>query len=80
MVEDINVADWPTARVGFWSRAAPNVGRFYVNVDSWGGGTIKADGQVLKNYVPNRWYKTKVILNKETRLFLVCIDDFLLLE
>ena len=48
MVEDINVADWPTGRVGFWSRAAPNIGRFYANVDFRGGGTIKASGQVCK--------------------------------
>jgi len=44
MVEDINVADWPTGRVGFWSRAASNIGRFYALVDFYGGGTIKAGG------------------------------------
>jgi len=80
MVEDINVVDWPTGRVGFWSRAASNIGRFYALVDFYGGGTIKASGEVLKNYTPNTWYKIRVILNKETRLFSVWIDDILLLE
>ena len=80
MVEDINVADWPTGRVGFWSRAASNIGRFYALVDFYGGGTIKASGQVLQNYTPNTWYTIRVLLNKETRLFSVWIDDILLLE
>ena len=80
LVEDIDVVDLPTGRVGFWSRAAPNIGRFYALVDFCGGGTIKADGQVLQNYTANTWYKIRVILNKETRLFSVWIDDVLLLE
>ena len=80
MVEDIDVVDLPIGRVGFWSRAAPNIGRFYALVDFCGGGTIKADGQVLQNYTANTWYKIRVILNKETRLFSVWIDDVLLLE
>ena len=80
LVEDIDVVDLPTGRVGFWSRAAPNIGRFYALVDFCGGGTIKSDGQVLQNYTANTWYKIRVILNKETRLFSVWIDDVLLLE
>jgi hypothetical protein len=80
MVEDINVVDLPLGRVGFWSRAAPNIGRFYTRVNFVGDGTITSGGQVLKNYTTNTWYKIKVILNKETRFFNVWIDDVLLLE
>jgi len=57
MVEDIDVADWPTSRVGFWSRATQQSARGYALVDFYGGGTIKASGQVLKNYTPNTWYR-----------------------
>ena len=53
MVEDINVVDWPTGRVGFWSRATPQSARGYALVDFYGGGTIKASGEVLQNYTPN---------------------------
>ena len=80
MVEDINVVDLPLGRVGFWSRAAVNIGRFYTRVNFIGDGTITSGGQVLKNYTLNTWYKIKVILNKETRFFNVWIDDVLLLE
>jgi hypothetical protein len=80
LVEDINVVDLPIGRVGFWSRAAPNIGRFYALVDFCGDGTIVAGGQDLKNYTVNTWYKIRVILDKETRLYSVWIDDVLLLE
>ena len=80
MVEDINVVDLPLGRVGFWSRKAPNIGQFYTRVNFVGDGTITAGGKVLQNYAPYTWYKIKVILNKETRLYNVWIDDALLLE
>jgi len=80
LIEDISVVDLPIGRVGFWSRAAPNIGRFYALVDFCGDGTIVAGGQDLKNYTVNTWYKIRVILDKETRLYSVWIDDVLLLE
>ena len=80
LVEDIGVVDLPIGRVGFWSRVAPNIGRFYALVDFWGGGAIMADGQALQNYTVYTWYKIRVVLDKVTGLFSVWIDDELMLE
>jgi triacylglycerol esterase/lipase EstA (alpha/beta hydrolase family) len=69
-----------SAAMGFSRKTGSGTSNWYAPVWFKQDGTINSGGRVLHSYVANRWYKVKVMLNKESNTYSVWIDDVLMAD
>ncbi len=62
--------------IGFFNRPIDTWGRFYAAV-GFGNGNVACGSTVFQPIAPYTWYKIRVVLDKNTRLFNVWINDAL---
>ena len=66
--------------VGFAKRTGPGTSAWYATIN-WvikdGNPVMRAQDVILQNYVANKWYKMKVIFDRDKRTYDVWIDDVL---
>jgi len=71
------VAQPYTAAVGFMKRVSQVTSRGYAFVWFRGDGEIISGENLLQTYVANRWYKIRVLFNRDERTYHVWVDDIL---
>ncbi|MDH7477398.1 MAG: hypothetical protein QHH17_03330 [Candidatus Bathyarchaeota archaeon] len=78
MVEDCN-PEQISATVGFWNRDMGPWGKYYATVEFAENGLIRASSFVeavdIEPYVPDVWYKIKLILDRSANKFSVWVND-----
>ena len=81
MVEDYP-ATMSSASVGFWNRNKAEWGKYYAIVEFASDRYIRASSPIevrnLQPYVPGKWYKIRLVLDRSTNTFSVWINDCLL--
>jgi parallel beta-helix repeat protein len=62
------------ARVAFTTKVSSSISREYAPVTFQDSGVIISGGQVLQSYVVDRWYKIKVIMDRDREAYSVWVD------
>jgi len=73
-VEETNGQPRDDARVAFTTKVSSSISREYAPVTFQDSGVITSGGQVLQSYVADRWYKIKVIMNRDKEAYSVWVD------
>jgi parallel beta-helix repeat protein len=73
-VEENNGQPRDDARVAFTTKVSGSISREYAPVTFQDSGVITSGGQVLQSYVADRWYKIKVIMNRDREAYSVWVD------
>jgi nitrous oxidase accessory protein len=73
-VEENNGQPRDDARVAFTTKVSSSISREYAPVTFQDSGVITSGGQVLQSYVADRWYKIKVIMDRDKEAYSVWVD------
>jgi parallel beta-helix repeat protein len=73
-VEENNGQPRDDARVAFTTKVSGSISREYAPVTFQDSGVITSGGQVLQSYVADKWYKIKVIMNRDREAYSVWVD------
>jgi hypothetical protein len=79
-VEETNGNPRDNARVAFAKKVSSYISRDYAPVTFNDDGTICSGGQVLQPYDADRWYKVKLIMDRNTDTYAVWVDGELKAE
>jgi len=73
-VEENNGQPKDDARVAFTTKVSSSISREYAPVTFQDSGVITSGSQVLQSYVADKWYKIKVIMNRDKEAYSVWVD------
>jgi hypothetical protein len=74
-VAEVNGGSRDNARVAFTKKVSSAISCEYAPVTFQDSGTINSGGQILQSYVADRWYKIKLIMNRNNDTYNVWVDD-----
>ncbi len=73
-VADANGGSRDNARIAFTKKVSGAISCEYAPVTFQDSGTINSGGQVLQSYVADRWYKIKLIMDRDSDTYSVWVD------
>ncbi len=73
-VEETNGISRDNARIAFTKKVNGAISCEYAPVTFQDTGTINSGGQVLQSYVAGRWYKIKLIMDRNSDIYSVWVD------